>query len=247
MAASPPLTIDLSRRHDGDPGVALVAADRPLTSAEQAQVDQAVRTVNAMLLQKNLEVAAELHRYVIGEFFAGSWQAWADNRPGFTPAYDAFAGHGGLRVGKEMLRELIRVGEQLIRMPGRLAGELTVAHHRALLPVASEEGRVQLAERALRDQLSAKQLADLVRQLHPPPARSPGRPAQPRSYRKLADAFKAVRAVDPARVAAEAAGYTPHQRGVVADRAKAIKALAEAVIAVLEADGAPGGGLGSSE
>lgn len=237
MAASQELTLDLSRSHDGDPGIALVPADRPLTAVERTQVEQAVQTVNAILLQKNLEIAVELHRYVLAEFFAGTWQAWSDNRPGLTPAYDAFASHGKLRVGKEMLRELIRVGEQVRRMPGGVATELTVAHHRALLPVPSEPERVQLAERALQEGLNAKQLAELVRQVHPLPPRSKGRPAQLRGFKKVADAFKATKAVDPARVAQELSEYTPHQRNVVAERARAMKALAEAVLATLEANG----------
>lgn len=235
MAASQELTLDLSRSQDGDPGIALVPADRPLTAAELTQVEQAVRTVNTLLLQKNLEIAVELHRYVLAEFFGGSWKAWADNRPGLTLAYDAFSSHGNLRVGKEMLRELIRVGEQVRRMPGRVGSELTVAHHRALLPIPTEQERVQLAERAVQDGLNAKQLAELVRQIHPLPPRSKGRPAQLRGYRKLGDAFKATKAVDSSRVVEELGEYTPHQRSVVAERAKAMKALAEAVLAALEA------------
>lgn len=82
MSQVPALTLDLSRSDDGDPGIAPPSADRPLTAAEQQQVDQAVATVNAILLGKNLEIAIELHRYVLAEFFGGSWQAWADNRPG---------------------------------------------------------------------------------------------------------------------------------------------------------------------
>lgn len=233
MAASQELTLDLSRSQDGDPGVALMPADRPLTQAEQHQVEQAVQTVNGILLQKNLEIAVELHRYVLTEFFAGDWQAWADNRPGFTPAYDAFAGHGKLRVGKEMLRELIRVGEQVRQMPGGVAAELSVAHHRALLPVPGAADRMLLAERAVKEGLNAKQLAELVRQVSPPPPRTKGRPAQLRGFKKLSEAFKASKSVDPDRVLQELAAYTPHQRSLVAERAKAMRALADAVLAAV--------------
>lgn len=237
MTAAKEITVDLSRANDSDPGVALVAADRPLTTAEQSQVDQAVRTVNALLLHKNLEIAVGLHRYVIDEFFGGQWQAWVDNRPGLSPAYDAFASHSRLRLGKEMLRELIRVGEQVRQMPGGIAAALSVAHHRALLPVPSDGERLQLAKRAVQEELDAKQLADLVRQTHPLPPRSKGRPAQHRGFKRLAEAFKASRAVDPAVVTAEFGRYTPHQRSVMAERAQAMKATAEAVLAALATNG----------
>lgn len=237
MTAAKEITLDLARANDADPGVALLLADRPLTPAEQTQVDQAVRTVNALLLSKNLEIAVELHRYVIDEFFGGQWQAWVANRPGHSPAYDAFANHSRLRLGKEMLREWMRVGEQARQMPGGVASALTVAHHRALLPVPSDGERLQLAERAVQEELNAKQLAELVRQIHPLPPRSRGRPPQHRGFKKVAEAFKATRAVDPALVTAEVGRYTPHQRSVMTERAQAMKAMAEAVLAALGPNG----------
>lgn len=233
MPTSAELTIDLSRPSDADPGLAPPSPDRPLTLAEEAQVAQAVRTVNAILLRKNLEIAIELHRYVLDEFFGGSWQAWADNRPGRVPAYDALAADRALRVGREMLRELVRVGEQVQRMPGGIATALSVAHHRALLPVPDPDERVELAQRAVQEGLNAKQLSELVRQVHPPVARAKGRKPQPRGFRKLGAAFAASREVDPQRVAAEVAHYSEHQRKVMVERAEALRALAEAVLAAL--------------
>lgn len=234
MSQAPALTLDLRRSDDGDPGIAPPSADRPLTAAEQQQVDQAVATVNAILLRKNLEIAIELRRYVLAEFFGGSWQAWADNRPGASPAYDAFAIHRRLRVGKDTLRELIRVGEQVRQLPAPVAAELSVAHHRALLPLKDDTERTQLAKKAVQEGLTAAQLGDEVRQLHPPAVRRTGRPSQPRGYKKLGHAFKAGRDVDPKRVVEEAAGYTAHQKSVVVERARALKALAEAVLAGLQ-------------
>lgn len=226
-------TLDLARTNDDDPGIVLPAADRPLTTAQQDQVAQAVRTVNAILLRKNLEIAIELHRYVLAEFFAGDWAAWAENRPGVSPAYDAFVGNSALRVGKEMLRELIRVGEQVRQLPGAVGTELTVAQHRALLPVPDPSERAQLAERALRDGLAADKLAELVRELHPPKQRGKGRPAQLRGFKRLAEVHKAGKGLDAQVVAAEVAKYTPHQREQVMARARAMKELAEALLAVV--------------
>jgi hypothetical protein len=153
----------LSRIGEGDPGIVPPASDRPLTPGEQDQVDQAVRAINGILLRKNLEIAVELRRYVLDEFFAGSWQAWYDARPGTCVAYDALVARGDLRVGKESLRELMRVGEQVWKWSEDLAYSLSVAHHRALLPVADDTVQQSLAKQAVEEGLTAKQLAERVR------------------------------------------------------------------------------------
>ncbi len=232
--ANPPVALDLTRRQDADPGLPAPVADAPLTPAEAAQVDQAVRTVNAILLRKNLEIATELHSYVLAEFFGGDWQAFADCRPGNLPAFDAFATSPKLRVGRDMLRELLRVGEQVRHMPGALASELTVAHHRALLPVLDPDERTSLAALAVQKGLTAEELAAKVREAHPRPPRKAGRPAQLRTFKKLTATFKAGKQVDPVRLAAEVARYTPTQRQTAAERARALIAMAQAVLAALE-------------
>ncbi len=233
MSDTSTVTLDLARTNDDDPGIVLPAADRPLSSAEQDQVAQAVRTVNAILLRKNLEIAIELHRYVLAEFFGGDWQSFADCRPGNLPAFDAFVADPSLHIGREMLREMVKVGEQVQHMPADLAGELSVAKHRALLRVADPAERTALAEQAVASGLTAEQLAAKVRELHPPPPRSKGRPAHLRTFKKLAATYQAGRQVDPARLADEVSRYTDLQRKTAAERARALIALAQAVLAAM--------------
>ena len=235
MSDTSPGTFDLARTNDDDPGIVLPAADRPLTTAEQDQVAQAVRTVNAILLRKNLEIAIELHRYVLAEFFGGDWQSFAECRPGNLPAFDAFVADPSLHIGREMLREMIKVGEQVQHMPGAVAGELSVAKHRALLRVSDPAERTALAEQAVAEGLTAEQLAAKVRELHPPAPRSKGRPAQPRTFKKLAAVYLAGRQVDAKRLGDEVANYSPTQRKAAAARAQALAELAQAVLAALAA------------
>lgn len=233
MAQASLVHLDLTRPSDADPGTTLPVADRALTAAEQAQVAQAVATTNGILLRKNLETAVEIHRYVLTEFFGGSYRTWADNRAGATPAYDAFLTSPQLRIGREMLRQLIRVGDQVLRMPGQLAAGLSVAQHRALLVVADDQERAQLAERALQEGLDAQDLAELVRTLHPPKPRRRGRPAQLRGFKRLGAAWQAGKALDPNQLAAEVGWYTAHQREQVVARARALRDLAAAVLAAV--------------
>ena len=47
---------------------------------------------------------------------------WQQARPGTSVAYDAFCARPDLRVGRDMLRELVRVGEQVRQMPSRRIG-----------------------------------------------------------------------------------------------------------------------------
>lgn len=227
------ISLDLARNQDADPGLPAPVADAPLSAAESAQVAQAVRTINAILLRKNLEIAVEVHRYVLAEFFGGNYQDFADCRPGNLPAFDAFVASPELRVGREMLRELVRVGEQMRQMPGALASELSVAHHRALLRVGDPSERATLANEAVQQGLTAEQLAAKVRELHPPPPRSKGRPAHLRTFKKLAATYQAGKQVDPARLADEVSRYTDLQRKTAAERARALIALAQAVLAAV--------------
>lgn len=233
MSYVPTISIDIGRTDDGDPGMAPPLTDRPLTAAEQAQVDQAVRAVNAILLRKNLEIAIEIHRFVLAEFFSGDIAGWRAQRPGTVPAYDAFVAHHGLRVGKKMLRQLILVGEQVRQLPGGVANELSVAQHRALFPVPDSAERVQLAERAHAEGLSAEKLAEVVRDLHPPKPRAKGRPALLRGFKRLGEVHKASKGLDPKQLAAEVERYTPYQREQAVARAQAMKELAEAVLQVV--------------
>ena len=227
------LSQDLARLGEGDPGMPAPLADLALTGAQRTQVDQAVRTVNGILLRKKLEVATELHRYVLDEFFAGEWQNYHENKAGTRLAYDAFCARKDLSMGKEMLREMLRVGEQIAHMPGELANELTVAHHRALLPIQDEQQRRELAAKSLANNLTAEDLGNLVRQTHPQPKGKKGRPAYQLGFKKFSQAFKASKLIDPARVAQEQSTYTPQQRKQMVERAQSLRQSAQNVLDVL--------------
>lgn len=79
------------------------------------------------------------------------------------------------------------------------------------------------------------ELAEIVRELHPPKPRAKGRPAQLHGYTKLGALYKAGKAVDPKRVAAEVAPRRPRQKEQMMARAAAMKTLADEVLCVLGA------------
>lgn len=226
--------LDLHRPMDADPGMPPPADDLPLSAAEQAQVDQALRTIRALLLTKRLELAASLHRYVLDEFFDGSWENYSQRGKFKSRAFEALTQSAELGVGRETLHEWLRVGEQLRQLPGALAQQLSVEHHRALLRVADSSDKARLAQEALQAQWSAKELAGHVRQQLPPrPRPGAGRPVQARLFQRLAATATAARKLDRERLAAEASHWTEHQRKQAKERAQLLRELADALLAVV--------------
>jgi len=206
-----------------------------LSLAQQAQVAQAVGTINGIVLLKNLEIASEIHRYVLAEFFDGDWEKYMARQSNMPTAYAALLDHQQLRVGRNMLGEWMRVGEQVLRMPGALSERLSVEHHRALLSVPDDSLRMELAQQAVAQSLTAKVLADRVREVLPPrPAF--GRPVVPRSFKKLAALHQAAKQIHVEQLAKERPKWTPHQRQTALDRAAQLQQLAAALLAVM-ADG----------
>lgn len=216
-------------------GGAASVVDDPaaLSPAEQAQVEQGLRTIHRILLDAGLQVAARVHRYVLDEYFEGRWDYFCDPRRSKQGAFAALCRHPELGVGEGMLRELVRVGEQLLRMNTDLAWCLTVEHHRALLPVPDDGSREQMAELAVTRELTAKELSEEVARRYPPDSRRAGRPRQSKSTKQLSAMHKAFQAVDADKLVAEAPQWSDYQRNLNRERAMVWKALAERILAVV--------------
>lgn len=227
-------TLDLTRRQDADPGLPLPADDLPLTSAEEAQVEQAVRTIRALLLAKRLEVAIGIHRYVLDEFFDGNWERYAVWGGQKSRAFEALRRHRDLGVGRESLQEWMKVGEQIRQLPPEVAHQLTVEHHRALLSLEDSAAKAQMAREAVAQDWTAKDLAAQVRTVVPTSSKPRrGRPAQPKAYKKLGEAYSQTKSIDRSQLAQEASGWTASQRKYAKERAQALRELAEAMLAAL--------------
>lgn len=224
-----------------DPGLTLPPADAPLNAAERAQLDQAVATINHMLIQKNLELAVAMHRYVLDEFFAGSWGNYASASGPRPPAFEALCRDPRLRVKRATLLQWLRVGEQAAQMPAAVAGALSIEHHRALLPVADADLRDALARDAVEKGLSSAELGAEVGKLHPRKPHQPGRRETSRDLQKLTAAHKAARALDLTRLAAQAPKWTATERATVRARAIALKDFAEKLFELSALDGDLGG------
>ncbi len=204
-----------------------------LPAAEQAQVEQAVRTLNRTTLHAGLRTAVEVHRYVLDEFCDGRWDLYTNPRHSKRPAFEALCLHPDLAMSADALRVLVRVGEQLLHMDAQTAWSLSVDHHRVLLPLADPARRQQMAEVAIAEELTARQLSEAIAKTFPADKPRRGRKRTSTTVRHLAAAHKAFQGLDAERIAAEAAGWGERQRQVNRERARAWKALAERVLAAL--------------
>lgn len=238
----PATAFDLAPTSDaGDPGLPLPTADAPLTAAESAQVDQAIATVNRLLIQKNLELAVAIHRYVIDEFFSGSWALYAAPGALRPAAFEALCRDPRLRVKRATLLQWLRVGEQAAQMPAAVAQALTIEHHRALLPVADPSVRDSLARDAVARDLSSAELSAEVGKLKPPRLHQPGRRESSRDLQRLTATHKAARALNLERMAKEAPAWTSKERAVVQARALALRDFATKLLVISEFSGDLGG------
>ncbi|MBI5610858.1 MAG: hypothetical protein HY902_18410 [Deltaproteobacteria bacterium] len=227
-----PLALRAASRPAGERASFLPDPLAPLSEVERAQVEQAVRTINRTLVTGGLRIAVEIRNYVLDEFCDGRYDLFVNPKHSKQAAFAALCQHPDLRVGADMLRLWVRVGEQLRHMDPELAWQLSVEHHRALLPLADAKARELLAERAIVEELTAAQLSEAVAQaLANPPSR--GRPRTTTTLRHLSAAQRAIRAVDVERIRSEAGRWTDQQRATTRERALAWKSLAEQVLAAL--------------
>jgi hypothetical protein len=157
-----------------DPGL---PASLELSDADVAKVDAAVRWLNGQVQSSGLELAAAVKRYVIGTFFDGDYDGFIDPSRNKSQSFAALCLREDLELGEATLYRLIRIARQVEELPGDLGPRLSVRQHRALLPVTDPVQKVELARRALNEDLTADTLEDEVRKVQP--TNKTGRPPLP--------------------------------------------------------------------
>lgn len=241
------MTAKLAARASGlEPEVEVLADDILLTPAQKDQVDQAVRTLNGLAQRTRQELAVQVSRYVLDEFFGGDWDKFCDPRRNKSVSFRALAERQDLVFARTTLLALIHVGRQIATLPGQVAAALSVEHHRILLTLPTQQAREEMAKLAAEHHLTRAELKSAVAQ------QLPARPAAPEpkikmlAHGRLVSAESSLRkGVTVARVERELRHWSPAERARFAAKVEAVRQWADEVGAVLAQ--APAAGPGDGE
>jgi len=120
-------------------------------------LDRAVEDINRIYRAHGLATARAIGEYVVTAFFAGDLDA-ALRRSRSHATWRALAGREDLLVSHSHLWSCVQVLDQLRRLPDDIGEALSISHHRRLLTLRDEEARTRLAEAAVAEELSVREL-----------------------------------------------------------------------------------------
>ena len=160
---SNPTTVAEPQPEDTNEEAALpVPATRRLPAPRrEGSLDDAVAHINGIVARRGMEVALEVGRYLLDRFYDGN-PALVRDRGKKQPGFRDLVGRGDLAVGHVWLWRAVRVSIQLPFLPDEAATRLSLTHHAALLPIRMRRTKYELAEQAIEEQMTTRELKDAV-------------------------------------------------------------------------------------
>ncbi len=138
-----------------------------LVRPEAADVDEAVCYINERTVLSGLELAGAIGEYILNTFFDGDYANFANPSRTKPTSFRALELRQDLLIGKARLHDFIRISHQLKTLPSEVVTRLTLAHHRALLPLPDPASKAALARRALDEGWPSRVLCHEVRRFVP--------------------------------------------------------------------------------
>jgi len=154
-------------------------------------MDLLVEALNDRARGEGLVSALEMADLILDAFFDGEPAQWRAQGQDNT-AFRALLHHDRLEPSTTTIWYALGIREQCEQLPRALAHALSLAHHRALLPVEDRELKESLAQRAVQQGWSKRRLTSEVRRATP---RAPtrGRPRSPALVKAARLVRKALR------------------------------------------------------
>ncbi|MBN1337596.1 MAG: hypothetical protein JXB39_16705 [Deltaproteobacteria bacterium] len=157
-----------------------------LVEVDAALLDEAVSQINRIYVSKGLEMYFAVGEYVLTTFFGGDPEAFHTRGKGHA-TFRALGERADLRLSHTAIYNAVAVVDQRRLLPDDLISALPFTHQRLLLPIKDEGAKVKLARKAVKDDLSSRELAVEVKRekaRHRKGAR-PGRPNLPAFVKAL--------------------------------------------------------------
>ena len=134
------------------------------TAVRRDLIDSAVRELNRIYVTKGLDAARGIGEHVLRTFFDGKVENFR-KRGRKHVSFRKLAEQDELRVSYGFVWKCVAFVDQLKVLPSDLANALPVTHHTLLLPVHDEKTKVVLARKAVRENLTKRELALEVRRI----------------------------------------------------------------------------------
>lgn len=162
------------------------------TGVDPRLLDDLVAAIRAASHDGGLEGALAVADVVLSRLFRGDLEAF--RRSSRThETFRALQAHPDLGMSRSALWYALAVREQITALPPAVALALPLAHHKVLLTVDGTVEKVALAERAVRENLSRRDLERIVRNQTPASVvRKAGRPPLPAFVKGLRRVDQAV-------------------------------------------------------
>ena len=119
-----------------------------------------VEEINGVHLRGALETALAIARVVTELLLDGDDRRLAGGDK--DPLLARLAEHPDLRMPPHTLWNALAVYQQFNLLPPDVAGQLTLSHHRLLLSVPKVQAKVEIAQRAVKKDLSKRELREVV-------------------------------------------------------------------------------------
>jgi hypothetical protein len=142
-----------------DPGI-----DNPPARPVEAPLDEAVAYINEVCTRRGMEVMLEVGSFLLDRFYEGDPALLAD-RGRRHPTFRALAERDDLQMSATWLWRAVWIFVQLPKLPEDAATRLPPTHHALLLPIRHRAAKRELAERAIEERMSSRELAVAVEEV----------------------------------------------------------------------------------
>jgi len=136
-------------------------------TAASGKIDKAVDYLNERIILSGIRLAKEVGEYVLNTFFDDDYAKFSDPSRSKSKSFRSLLMREDLMLGKATIYNFVRISHQLTLLPADVAAQLTLAHHRALLPLQDSENKRTLACQALQEGWASQVLSEEVRKLLP--------------------------------------------------------------------------------
>lgn len=146
--------------------------------SERDDLDDVVADINAAVRHRGLQMARDLARIVLDAFFDGDLEAYRQ-RSGQNIYFQRLAERDDLDVSYHQLWTALAVSDQIDLLPDGVGDKLSMSHHRLLLSVRDKDQKLAIAQQAVDESMTRRELKKVLAERRDGRPNKLGRPRLP--------------------------------------------------------------------